>query len=313
MKQEKIPNKAPAAGHSEDYFGGYRDFCWNTDSVALLAKRQGCASCRRVLEVGCGAGHWARVLTSQLIPGTELTCLDRDPKWSDPKAAWAAAIRNRGIDLKILPGDAMQMPFLDGTFDFVTCQTLLIHLARPQQALAEMVRVLEPGGLLSCVEPDNFASFHAETSLSRTDSLEDDVAAYRFSLARARGRIARGLGNLSLGGRLPGMFAAARLDNVTVCLSDKALPLCPPYERPEQAALISDIEKWHDSGRDFAKEEMRQNYLAGGGDPADFEAHWARELAGREKFRVAIRERTYDGGGGMLSYIVSGRKPASPS
>jgi SAM-dependent methyltransferase len=309
-----IPIEAPDGGpksklgHSEDYFGEYRDFWWNTDFVGLIAKRLNLAVRRQVLEVGCGNGHWTRTFAPFLGPEAEVVCIDRDRKWSDPNLPWTKILMERGVKLKIQHGDATALPFADNTFDFATCQTVLIHLSDPLLALREMLRVLQPGGLLLCVEPDNFAVRSSETSLSGTQPLEAEAAAFKFALAQHRGRIARGLGNLSLGGRLPGMFTMAGLSDIQVCISDKALPLFPPYSIKEQAATLSAVESWFASGIDFTREEVRKSYLAGGGVDADFEAQWAAETANRSHFIEAVRSKHFDRAGGALMYLVSGIK-----
>jgi SAM-dependent methyltransferase len=46
-------------------------------------------------------------------------------------------------------GDAEALPFADAEFDAVTANFLLPHLARPERAMAELVRVLAPGGRLA--------------------------------------------------------------------------------------------------------------------------------------------------------------------
>jgi SAM-dependent methyltransferase len=306
---EKDARAAPA--HSEDYFGEYRDFWWNSDFVALMAKRLNWASRRKVLEVGCGSGHWTRTFAPYLAPRTEVSCVDSDLKWSDSKAPWAQKMTERDVALNILAADVHSLPFADHAFDFVTCQTVLIHIADASKALMEMIRVLRPGGLLLCVEPDNFAANWGETSLSRTQSIDDEVSMYEFALIRDRGRIALGKGNLSIGGRLPGMFAAFGISNIQVHLSDKTIPLFPPYRPSEQTAALGETEKWFESGRDFAREQVKENFLAGGGHEADFEQHWARELRNRELYLGAVRGQTYDQAGGTLMYLVSGEKPTS--
>lgn len=50
--------------------------------------------------------------------------------------------------VSLLHHDASDLPFEDGSFDVVTCLEALEFMPRPQQALAEMARVLRPGGLL---------------------------------------------------------------------------------------------------------------------------------------------------------------------
>lgn len=297
-------------GHSEDFFGDYRDFWWNSDFVALMAKRLDWAGRRQVLEIGSGKGHWTRTFAPHLTKGAEVTCVDRDPKWSAANPQWAKKFASQDIRITVRAGDAASLPFAENTFDFVTCQTVLIHLPDPLQAIREMLRVLTPGGLLLCVEPDNFALASSETSMSRTDSLDDDVAAYRFAVAQQRGRIGRGFGNLSLGGRLPGMFANIGVGNIRTFLSDKAVPLFPPYQTHEQASTIHDIKQWYASGVDFTRDEIRKNFLAGGGNEAEFEAQWEHEVSGRSRFLEAVRNNKYDGAGGMIMYLVSGVKEA---
>jgi len=273
-----------------------------------MAKRLDWAGRRKVLEVGSGNGHWTRTFVPFLTAETEITCVDRDPKWADANAAWARALSERRIPIQIRQADATAMPFADESFDFVTCQTVLIHLADAGLALAEMFRVLRPGGLALCIEPDNFAVRWSQTALSTSNSLDEEAEAFKFALAQHRGRTARGLGNLSLGGRLPAMFAAAGFTDIQTHLSDKAISLYPPYDLPEQAAMNADTEQWYETSADLTRETARENYIAGGGNTSDFETHWNRELAGRKRYFDAIRHGEFDRAGGTLMYLVSGIK-----
>ncbi len=308
MEEKAITEAGSRAGHSEDYFGDYRDFWWNRDFVELMSRRLRWRDARDVLEVGFGAGHWTRTMAPHLSGGTRLAAIDNDPKWVDSATTWSRALARQGLEVTTRSGSAERIPFPDASFDFVTCQTLLIHLADPRAGIGEMLRVLKPGGLLLCVEPDNFGTSAAATS-SRDDwSLEEEAAALKFNLAQQRGRRALGFGDASLGGMLPGMLSAAGLADIEVYLSDKAIPLFPPYAAPEQRAILQDTEAWFESSIDFSRDQARGLFIAGGGDPAEFEAHWAMEVAGRSNYRKAIRESTYHCAGGVLMYLVSGRK-----
>ena len=44
--------------HSEDYFGEQRNFWWNSDFINLLSQRWQLHRVSRMLDVGCGVGHW---------------------------------------------------------------------------------------------------------------------------------------------------------------------------------------------------------------------------------------------------------------
>ena len=87
---------------------------------------------RRVLDVGCGDGR-----IPSLYAAPEVVCVDTSP-------AAVAAARERGLDAR--EADARELPFEDGSFDVVTCNHTLYHLADPDRALAELARVLRPGG-----------------------------------------------------------------------------------------------------------------------------------------------------------------------
>lgn len=152
------------AGHSEAYFGAYRDFWWNADFLQLLGARLQLHDCRRVLDVVSGLGHWTRLLLPLLAADAELSLIDRDPKWVQASQAWSnqPAYSSRAFDAR--HGSADALPYADASFDLVTCQTLLIHVSNPSAVLDEMRRVLAPGGLLLCVEPDNPTTWSEHSS-----------------------------------------------------------------------------------------------------------------------------------------------------
>jgi SAM-dependent methyltransferase len=302
------PDDESGRGHSEDYFGGYRDFWWNADFVALMARRLGLPHCRRILDAGCGMGHWTRVLVPHLTTGTAVTGVDTDAKWASGQSNVALQDLPHGITLAFERGDVCALPFADACFDCVTCQTLLIHVPDPRLALAEMLRVLAPGGLLLCVEPDNFGIWSAAGSVGDDEPVEHRVEAFRFALVCERGRVALGRGNASIGGRLPRLFAALGVQHIAVHLSDKAVPLYPPYDSDEQRATVRDIEAWYRGGADFSRDEALELFTAGGGDAGAFEVHWQRELGRRARTLGQLRTRRFDCAGGVLMYLVSGRK-----
>jgi SAM-dependent methyltransferase len=87
---------------------------------------------RRVLDAGCGNADFA-----SLIAAPEVVCVDSS------EAAVEAA-RRRGLEARV--ADIQELPFTDGEFDLVTCNWVLYHLPEVDAGLAEIVRVLRPGG-----------------------------------------------------------------------------------------------------------------------------------------------------------------------
>ncbi len=90
----------------------------------------------KVLDVGCGAGHYLRSLRSRLDKNINYTGLDQT------KYSIALAKRAFGKTAEFFTGDIFDLPFADKSFDIVTCNNVLLHLPPPPaKALAELVRV----------------------------------------------------------------------------------------------------------------------------------------------------------------------------
>src|SRR5581483_142412 len=92
---------------------------------------------RRVLEVGCGWGELAARLGRE--PGIEVVAVDLSPRMVE-------LARARGVDARV--ADVQSLPFADGRFDCVTANWMLYHVPDLDRGLAEIARVLAPGGRL---------------------------------------------------------------------------------------------------------------------------------------------------------------------
>lgn len=111
---------------------GYHAFL-DEGEVALAAPH---VRDRDVLEVGCGTG---RVL-SRLAP------LARRAVGVDLSEGMLAHARARGLDVR--QGDATALPFDDASFDAAVSFKVLAHVEDLPRALAEMARVVRPGGVV---------------------------------------------------------------------------------------------------------------------------------------------------------------------
>jgi ubiquinone/menaquinone biosynthesis C-methylase UbiE len=111
------------------------------------------AGARQILDVGSGAGQIARHLLKYADPGTSITCCDLSPEMLR---------RARGRLKSSLPShvaaDMTLLPFADASFDCVTCGYVLEHLPDARTGLAELARVMVPGGrMLLLTTEDNFS------------------------------------------------------------------------------------------------------------------------------------------------------------
>ena len=97
----------------------------------------------RVLDVACGTGVIARLAAERVGPTGTVTAIDVAPDMIDVARANPTPT-DAAIDWHV--GDATSVPFDDGTFDAVLCQMGIMFMADRAAAVAEMRRVLVPGG-----------------------------------------------------------------------------------------------------------------------------------------------------------------------
>ncbi len=119
----------------------------------LGAERRRCvAACRgRVLEIGAGTGasfpYWLEAARAGRLE--TLVAVEPDPHMRRRAAARA---RRLGLKLELLPAAAEALPFPDASFDAVASFLVLCTVDDPARALAEVRRVLRPGGTLAFLE-----------------------------------------------------------------------------------------------------------------------------------------------------------------
>src|SRR4051812_9673456 len=116
----------------------------------LVVARAAIAPGERLLDVACGTGNAA--LTAAAA-GARVNGLDGAPRLVDVARARAA---EAGLDAEFVVGDALDLPFEDGAFDAIVSVFGVIFVPDPARAIAEIVRVLAPGGraLLSAWRPE---------------------------------------------------------------------------------------------------------------------------------------------------------------
>lgn len=102
----------------------------------------------RVLDVGCGTGVFAervrRALPSARVWGVDLV--------ADMLAKGSQRWQRHADRVQPVQGDSERLPFAEGTFDFVTCANSFHHYPHQDRAVAEMHRVLRPGGRLMIID-----------------------------------------------------------------------------------------------------------------------------------------------------------------
>jgi len=117
-----------------------------------LYRRAGLAAARSILDVGCGNGSVTADLADS-APSAALVAVDVDP-------ILASHARTRLGD-RVLRADGRHLPFPDASFDAAVCNLVLLWTPDPGRLVAEMARVVRPGGIvLASMEPDYGGKVH---------------------------------------------------------------------------------------------------------------------------------------------------------
>jgi len=127
------------ASHDEEHFPSTIDP--RILHVQVLLKFFGTLTDKQVLDVGCGKGRFARVLLER-NPGAGISALDVS---EEMLACVPAGIMR-------IAGMMTELPFAASTFDCVYATESLEHAVEIDRAVAEMCRVLKPGGKLVIID-----------------------------------------------------------------------------------------------------------------------------------------------------------------
>jgi SAM-dependent methyltransferase len=190
------------------------------DSLALI-ERFWPQPAGRFLEAGCGPAANALNLA---LRGVDVAGVDLS---ENAIQAARSEFDRRSLTGEFVTGDVRQLPFEDGTFDFVYAGGVVEHFREIEQALAEMVRVLAPNGRLLITVPAltfSYPYLFLRGNVPAVRFVEPLVAGVQFRLLR--GRLATfGYERSFLRRRVAQLLKQAGLSNVDVGRFDPYLPL----------------------------------------------------------------------------------------
>lgn len=118
-------------GFGDDYYRGWLDHIFRHGDLEGRA---------RVLDVGCGTGRYTSRIQARL--GRPVVGLDLSAGMLERARAKVAG----GADLRLVRGDATEMPFADRAFDAAVLVLVVHHVEDLGALVGELHRVLEPGG-----------------------------------------------------------------------------------------------------------------------------------------------------------------------
>jgi ubiquinone/menaquinone biosynthesis C-methylase UbiE len=137
--REEIRRSFDESSKDEEHFPSTIDP--RIQHVQVLLKHFGDLTDKRVLDVGCGKGRFARVL-GERFPGSDVWGLDISIEM----------LRFVPADIHATAGSMTELPFAAAAFDCVYATESLEHAVEIEKAVAEMCRVLKPGGKLVIID-----------------------------------------------------------------------------------------------------------------------------------------------------------------
>lgn len=109
----------------------------------------------RVLDVGCGPGHLARLLAQK---GCQVTAVDRSTRLLRMARRWA---EREGVKVNFQISSADSLPFPDHSFDACCATTVVYFVEDARKVLREMARVTRHGGIVATLDPSASMSVSA--------------------------------------------------------------------------------------------------------------------------------------------------------
>jgi demethylmenaquinone methyltransferase / 2-methoxy-6-polyprenyl-1,4-benzoquinol methylase len=119
---------------------------WRKDTMKRMNVKPG----SKALDVCCGTGDWTIALAEAVGPSGEVNGLDFSQNMLN---VGIEKVKNLGLNqVTLIHGNAMELPFPDNSFDYVTIGFGLRNVPDYLQVLKEMHRVVKPGGIAVCLE-----------------------------------------------------------------------------------------------------------------------------------------------------------------
>jgi SAM-dependent methyltransferase len=212
-----------------------------------------------VLDAGCGAGDDARAMAAIVGPAGRVVGLDSSATMVETAKTRTSA---GNTSIEFVQGSLYELPFPDDSFDAARSDRVFQHLAEPERALRELMRVTKPGGRVNVIDPDFGAG---------AIDVDSPELYLRLQESSRRARLDKPGGSW-MGRQLWGLFNSAGLREVQIqaeflwttslAVADGISNLSgwgqDAYQRGD--ATLEEAEAWE---RELATRDREQRFFAG--------------------------------------------------
>ncbi|HET9772489.1 MAG TPA: methyltransferase domain-containing protein [Acidimicrobiia bacterium] len=218
-----------------------------TPVSADLLRSAGLKPGERVLDVACGTGVTARLAAEQVGATGSVTAIDIAPDMIDVARTVPAPV---GPPIGWHVGDATSLPFPDEAYDVVLCQMGLMFMPDRPAVLAELRRVLVPGGRLALNTPGRIhPTFEA---------MEEAIVEH---VSPELGGFVRAVFSMHDPDAVAVLVADARFEDVSAAVSTVTVRLPPPAEFLWQYIHLTPMAPFMDQASPAARSAMEQQVV----------------------------------------------------
>lgn len=283
---------------------------WTPEQVASFARHFRLRPGTKLLDAGCGHGYVMRTYGPDCMPGAELVGLDREK--SLLTTAKRLCRRERIADsCRFVEGDVYDLPFKNNSFDIAVAHVVFCHLAEPEKALDELIRVTRRSGCIAVFDNAMGGGDSVGWNNIYRLTIKEKLFNHELGFRRVRGRKKLGHGDFEVGCHVPMWMEQRGLKNVDVRSNERVHWIAPPYRSPAQKTVYRNTReriREHKPGSDIDNDLIRQ-MRAGGADEQMIGKY--RRLTGKRsrQFRKAVAAGTAAFTGSGQFWCVWGFKP----